>query len=204
MAVNPYTLAHLCDKGILNQADIAMLNTSTMPLVPMGNQYLNMAMGGNLYQNYGMAYDTFHSCYAPTSQPLYPNATTSGGYNGIPAEIGSLSNTGGFNAFNGYGTGLYNQNNLIKGFGEDGITGSKAGIQGFSAFKGCDNTQNNLSNNFNKTASVLGKIPKEVWGVFAGTIGIIGIILALKKRKTVEISVEKSGFLSKLKSWIKK
>ncbi len=205
MAINPYTLANLCDKGILNSADIAMLNAPTVPFMPVGNQYLNMAMQGNLYRNYGMSNDSFHSGYTPAYTATYPQGMPAGGYSGIPAEIGSRSNVGGFNAFNGYGVGIYNNNNLLKNFGEDGVTGSQCVNGGLNAFGGFSDTQNNISSGFNKTASLFGRIPKEVWGLVAGIIGVTGIVLAIKRgKKPVEMVKEDSNFFSKLKFWKKK
>ena len=201
MAINPYTLAHLCDKGILNSADIAMLNAPTFPL-PTGNQYMNMAAQGNLYQNYGLSGDTFHSSYTPAYTPAYPQGISSCGYNGMPAVTGSLSNAGGFNAFNGYGVGIYNNNNLLKGFGVDGVTGSKCVNGGLNAFGGFNDTQNNISSGFNKTLSVIERVPKEFLGLLAGAIGITGIVLAVKSGKKPKVlSTGNSNFFSKIKFW---
>lgn len=204
MAVNPYTLAHLCEKGILDGADIAMLNAPTIPAMPIGNQYLNTAMQGSLYQNHGMLCDSFHSNYSPAYVPSYPKSVTTGGYNGMPAQIGSMSNAGGMNAFNGYGVGIYSNNNTFTALREDGFTGSQSRASGVNAFGGFSDTQNNISSGFDKTMSVIDKTPKAVWGILAGVIGVTGIALALKGRKKVDLTNESSGFMSKLKFWKKK
>jgi len=204
MAVNPYTLAHLCDKGILDGADIAMLNAPTMPIMPIGNQYLDMAMQGNLYQNSGMGYDSFHSSYSPAYTPSYPNTITTNGYNGMPAAIGSMSNAGGMNAFNGYGVGVYNNNNTLTAFGEDGFTGSQSAAGGLNAFGGFSDTQNNISSGFNKTMSAIDRTPKAIWGLLAGAIGITGIALMFKRGKKPDLTNESSNLLTKLKFWKKK
>ena len=209
MAMNPYTFANLCEKGILSPADLVIPNDQVVPAMPTGSEYLNMAKQGNLYQSHGTGYDSFHSTYSPAYTPEYHHGVTTGAnYNGAVngvVEVGSKSNAGGMTAFDGYGVGVYNNNNTFTAFGEDGRVGALSQAGGMNAFGGFADTQNNLTSGFNRTMNFIDRIPKTALGFLAGAIGIAGIVMAFKSGKKVPVKevAENTSFWSKIKpKWL--
>jgi len=197
MALNPYTLYHLYEKGILDYVPTdLMYGTPVAPMMPMSNPYLDMAQQGGLYQNHGMYNDTFQmnggiqSPYA--NQPSTPVAQ-------VP--IGAMSQSGGINTFNGVGIGAYSQSGGMNTFNGVGIGG-----QAQDTFGVFSDVRNGLASGYNKTISVIDRTPKFVLGLAAAAIGIIGIKHAFKGGKIFGkkgANPVKPSFWSKLnpKNW---
>ena len=201
MALNPYTLYHLYEKGILPYVPEDLM--SGVPVSPMGsisNPYLELAQQGGLYQNHGMYNDTFQmngavqSPYA--SQPANP----------VPSQvqIGMLSNAGGMNTFNGVGIGGYSQAggmNVFNGVDVGGYNQS-GGSNIFGGFAGVGNEFNGFADGYNKTVSLINRTPKFVLGLAAAAIGILGVKHAFKFGRKAKPSGTGS-VLSKLnpKNW---
>ena len=221
MALNPYTLNHLYQHGILDYVPTDLMMGAPMgTMMPMNNPYLDMAKQGGLYQNHGTATDSFHSSYTPAYTPQYPQSASSSansyvgvdsyngqiGYNNGPVQIGSKSNAGAMTAFNGYNVGGYNQNGVTSSFGADGSIGANSNAGGINTFGGFADAENNIANGVNKTVSFVDKMPKLLLGVVAGTIGTIGIVSMFKRGKKPTASGEGTSFWSKLNplNWFRK
>ncbi len=152
MAVNPNTLYHLYQNGILDfvPADLAMPSPVGIS-TPVTNPYLDMAKQGGLYQSAGMTTDSFQSAYnydseAHSSRHNYGASAgqnnISGTYNyggqGYNANIqaGFQSNTGFTGMLNGYGVGAYNNNGIATALGESGSIGSMSQTGGLNSLSG--------------------------------------------------------------------
>ena len=208
MALNPYTLNHLYEKGILDYVPTDLganvgLNLPVSPTYSMTNPYLDMATQGGLYQRAINTGDSF---------------TPINTYNGI----GSMSNAGGFNTFFGNGVGASNNSSIANTFGFNNNIGSNsnAGIYnsfigngvgdnynggGFKIFGGFADTQNNLQSGAYKTMAIINNTPRFVLGLIAGAIGVGSLMIMFKKGKKPDKKTQKS-FLSKLNpfNWFKK
>ena len=205
MALNPYTLNHLYEKGILEYVPTD-LGVSVLPgvLNTPANPYLDMAMQGGLYQNAIGGSDTFTSgvnnyvAYGANGS----NIANNGGY---PQQIGSLSNAGGMSTFNGVGVGIQNDNSVAKTFGFANGIGEQYQGGGLNVFGGFSDTQNNMKNGFYKTAAIINNTPRFVLGLLAGAIGIGAVTMAFKKGKKPP-QKPNTSFLAKLnpKNWFKK
>ena len=101
MSVSPYTMNNLYAQGIL---DYVPYDLCYMPNVSaysnFANPYMQSAMQGNLYRNYGMGNDSF---------------VRNTGMNGFGIPVGAESNAG-MNGFGIQGVGNYSQAG-INGFG---------------------------------------------------------------------------------------
>ena len=228
MAINPYTLNSLYEKGILDYVPTELLMPTPMAPFTATNPYLSMAQQGRLYQNHGMATDSFHSSFTPAYTPndyqsvstgsnygaaagRY-NSSSSYNYNGYGSygfnnQIGSRSNAGGLTSFNGYGIGSYNNNGMANAYGYDGSIGAMSNAGGVNAFGGFTDTQNNMANGFNKTMNVINRTPKLLLGIAAGVIGLTGIAYAFKRgKKPPKTGGSGASFCSKLNplNWFRK
>ena len=198
MALNPYTLYNLYEKGILEYVPTdLMMGTPMGAMMPMSNPYLDMAKQGGLYQNHGTYSDSFqmnNGMYYGTNGAVNPYVIQNG-TNGT-AAIGSKSNTGIYNTFNGYGIGTQNVNSVADSFGFNNINGvqSNSGIMNSFGFSN--------SGFLDKTVSIISSTPKIVLGIIAGGIGIAGLMAAFKRGKK-PTKTNKKSFLSKLKFWKK-
>lgn len=201
MALNPYTLNHLYEKGILDYVptDLGI----TVPVnYSTANPYMNMATQGALYQNAINGTDTF---------TLGSNVNYNGGYT---SQIGSMSNAGGLNSFIGNGIGTNNNSSILNSFGFNPNIGtnSNAGVSnsfigngigqnynggGLKIFGGFGDTQNGIQSGLYKTAAIINNTPKLILGLIAGGIGALGIMAAFKRGKKPP-KVSNSSFLSKL------
>ena len=178
MAVNPYTLNTLYNYGILDYAPYELCNNGVNVSAMNGiqNPYLNTAMQGSLYQQYGNQADSF------------------------TRKIGTQSNTG-INAFGLEGIG--GQGNAgMNAFGVEGI-GSQAPSQ-VNAWGGFSDAGKNISNGVAGTASFIDRIPSPVKGIAAAALMIGSVALIFRGKK--KPPAENSGFLSKLNpvNWFKK
>ena len=207
MALNPYTLYNLYEKGILEYVPTDLMMGMPMgAMMPMNNPYLDMAMQGGLYQNYNATPDMFQSSadfanfqynqqLLANNHNIYHAKTSADTYNGI----GSKSNAGIYNTFNGYGIGTKNTNGIADTFGFNDKMGAQSNNSVMNAF-GFSNSQGGL---FGKTASVINNTPKIVLGLIAGGIGIAGLTAAFKRGKKPPKASNNTSFWSKLKFWKK-
>ena len=228
MALNPYTLNHLYQNGILDYVPTDLINTMPSPgLLSMNNPYLDMAKQGMLYQNSGLTQDSFAQSQYQSVGTNYGaalgsnNGTSAYNYNGQNGAVvttGSMSNTGGMSAFNGIGIGRYNSNSIASSMGENGIVGTLSNAGGLNAFNGYNiGTQSssgginafggftNNQNGFSKSISIIERTPKLLLGVIAGIIGTTGIIFAFKRCKKPVKTTQNKSFLSKMNpfNWFK-
>jgi hypothetical protein len=214
MAVNPYTLNHLYQNGILDYVptDLMMGTPVGSVLTPMSNPYMNMAQQGALYQNHGTATDSFHSSYTPAYTPndyqsvsssanSYVGLNHSNGYNNGMYQTGVQTNFS--NPFYGYNgsinrTGIENAGNI----GERPVDSNK-----IDAYNDLSNLSNNINSGVNKISNTISNTPKLILGVIAGTIGLIGIASLFKRgKKPPKTSTNNTSFWSKLNpvNWFKK
>ena len=179
MALNPYTLYHLYEKGILEYVPVDLMGgTPVAPMMPVTNPYLDMAQNGDLYQNYGMNNDTF--TYNQGIQSPYTNQPS----NPIPAHttIGVASQAGGLNTFNGVGIGGYSQAGGMNTFNGVGIGGQNQNGS-MDILGGVGTVGNGLANGYNRTISAIDRVPRFILGLAAAAIGIIGLKHAFKGGK---------------------
>ena len=199
MALNPYTLYSLYEKGILDYVPTDLTAPTPMgAMMPMNNPYLDMAMQGGLYQNHGTCADSFQM-----SSPYSINTQSYGNITNGYSQLGALSNAGGVTAFNGYGVGTKSNAggmNAINGYGV-GIQ-SPAGFE--NAVGGFADVQNSINNGINTTTSVINRTPKLILGLAAGAIGVLGLMAAFKRgKKPPKTSANNTSLWSKLnpKNW---
>ena len=193
MALNPNTLYHLYEKGILEYVPTELMSgTPVAPLMPMNNPYLDMAQQGNLYQNHGMYNDYFQPSGVQSA-----HAAQSGSYIQPQTQIGSLSQTGGMNAFSGVGVGTLSQNDAAGQFGFNNTIGANSQAGGTNIFGGFADTQNRLANGYYQTKSVIASTPKFILGLGAAAIGILGLKYGFKNLFRHKKSANSTGFLSK-------
>lgn len=201
MALNPYTLYSLYDKRILEYVPTDLLSGSPMgAMMPMSNPYLDMAKQGGLYQNHGACSDTF--LMSDVQSPYVQNYQTSGNVGTNPVQIGSLSNAGGMNVFNGVGVGTKSPASAANAFGFNGVIGAQSPAGGLNTFGGFTDTHNNISAGFNKAAAVFNNTPKFVLGVLGAVIGV-GALATVFKRGKKPSKTQTASIWSKLnpKNW---
>ena len=193
MALNPYTLYNLYDKGIIEYVPTDLIGGTPMgAMMPMNNPYLDMAKQGGLYQNHGMNCDSF--------QITSPYANIQGSVNGITqVQPGALSNASVINSYTGNNVGMYSQAGVANSFGFNGTIGSQSNAGIANSF----GMQSSISNGVNKTMSIIDRTPKFLLGLAAGAIGITAIVKGLKRGKKPPKS---TSFWSKLNplNWFKK
>ena len=213
MALNPYTLNHLYEKGIIEYVPTDLIMPTPMgTMMPMTNPYLNMAQQGSLYQNSINANDTFQMTSGLNTQsyPLVNSQT-----------IGLKSNAGGLNTFNGVGVGANSNYTSANAFGMDGQIGALSNATIGNTFLGTGvgtnsnvNTDNifgvsvkdGLSKGINGTMTVMNNTPKVILGILACIIGVAGIKRAFRfGKKPAKINTGES-FWSKLNpmNWFRK
>ena len=204
MALNPDTLYHLYEKGILEYIPTDLIGTAPIAsMMPMSNPYLDMAKQGGLYQNHGAYSDSFQM--TGVQSPYVQNYQTYGNISGSPVQIGSNSNVGGWNTFNGYGVGRDNSNTTAGLFGFNNTVGVNSNAGGWNTFGFGNDNQNSIVNGYNKTMSVISRTPKMILGLAAGAIGILGLTAAFKRGKK-PVQPNHKSFLSKLnpRNWFNK
>ena len=220
MALNPYTLYHLYEKGILDYVPTDLIGGTPMGVMtPMSNPYLDMAKQGGLYQNHGEGYDSFQM--SGIQSPYVQNYQSNGSIGNGNIQIGSNSNVGGMNIYNGYGIGSRNPHTTAGAFGFNGTIGAYSNAGGINAFNGYgvgaqsqtgglnsfggfSDTHNGFKNGFNKAVYIVSNTPKFILGVIGGVIGVAALSAAFKRGK--KPTKVKSTFWSKLNplSWFKK
>ena len=187
MAVNPYTLNSLYQHGIIDYVDPELCAGQVAAPIAMNNpyaNYINTAMQGNLYQNYGTQSDSF-------------NYTGNNIYNS--GAIGSKSEAFSNMMFGDKSIGTRNNSDVL-GMGDPSIGAYYQG--GFeSAHGGFSDVKNNIYGGAAKATSIYNSVPDWLKGVLAVGIGILGIKMLFKGKG------KKGGsFWSKLNpvNWFKK
>ena len=193
MALNPYTLYHLYEKGILEYVPTDLMSGSAVsPMMSLSNPYLDMAAQGNLYQNHGIYNDSFRlsgaqSAYEAQSGNVIPQQ----------AQIGSLSQAGGMNMFSGVNIGALSQAGGLNAYNGVGI-GAQSQAGGLNTFGGFADVQNRLANGYYTTKSTIDRIPKIFLGLGAAAIGILGLKYGFKSIFHGKKTANKTSFWSKL------
>ena len=187
MAINPYTLNGLYEKGIIDYVPFELLTPTPVGVQTMTNPYLNLAKQGSLYSQYGSG-DSYSFSAGNTGALDNTNigsqsaaGTNAYGLAGIGFQsntginayglqgIGSQSNAG----FNAYGVqGIGSQSNAgMNAYGTQGIGSHSASANG-NAWGGITDAKNSISNGFNAAASVYERTPGFIKG--AVSLLIIG------------------------------
>ena len=163
MSVSPYTLNNLYNQGIIDYAPYDLAGGMYVSsLNAMQNPYMNMAMSGAMYQNYGMYGDSF----------------TPMGY----SNIGQFSNAG-MNAYGTQGIGTYSQAGM-NAFGVSGIgTHSNAGMNAYGG---------GVKEFGMKTWNFFQSIPTTIKGLLAGGLIVGTAVHCLKKGKKPPVQQNKS------------
>ena len=227
MAVNPYTLQCLYEKGILEYVPYDLMGGAPMAAISSTgvNPYMQSAAQGSLYQNYGAGHDSFTHSSDYISGSATPGIYSNyGGHNGIISGSRSVSTPmsaygigtrtangstfGAYNTQNALGinnTGEFNRQNAL---GIDEFMGSEYGTGSYGgAFS---DVRNGLTNGFRTASSTVSSAPKIVRDIAAAGIALLGIMYLFKRGRKPSIpqQTNNSGFLSKINpknwSWFKK
>ena len=208
MAINPYTLYGLYEKGILDYVPSElMMPTPSAAMTPMSNPYLDMAKQGGLYQKYG-------------SGDSYTFSGSQNNMNLQNTEIGSQSSA----ASNAYGlSGIgYNSNAANNAYGLQGIgthsmaaananglqgIGSQAQNKGLNAWGGIKDVSDRAQNSINTAASIYERTPRFIKGIISALIiGGTALLLLKRGKKPQNTNAgNNKSFLSKLNpvNWYK-
>lgn len=200
MSVSPYTLNNLYNQGILDYAPYDLCNSgiNVSSLNGISNPYLNTAMQGTQFQNYGNTPDCFCASgnYGMENNPYLSNGT------GVisTATIGSKS-TAGQNAYGLQGIGDMS-NAGLNAYGIDGI-GAKAPSQ-INAWGGFGDVERDFSDGFSNASSFWQRIPTPIKGIAAAGMMLGAVAISLKTKKKPPEA--KTSFFSKLNpvNWFKK
>lgn len=142
MAVNPYTLNGLYQKGIIDYVDPELtVGMAASPMQGMvnpyanikANEYLNSAMQGQMYHNHGSAQDSFVSNHGQNiynSGAIGSNSTVGSSMFGAQG-IGTNSSAGVASSFGDPTVGKYYSGGFEQSMG--GLTDVKNGIYSTSA-----------------------------------------------------------------------
>ena len=146
MAINPYTLYGLYEKGILDYVPSELLMpTPAAPMTPMSNPYLDLAKQGGLYQKYGSGDSyTFSSSRNTNIQN---------------SEIGSQSYAGA-NAYGLQGIGAQSMGGA-NAYGLQGI-GTQAQTGGANTWGGFGDAKSQVQSGFQTVTGISEKTPKFV------------------------------------------
>lgn len=175
MSVSPYTLNNLYNQGVLDYAPYDLCTGVNMN----NNLYMQNAMQGSLYQNYGSGSD------------MFVNNGVNGGVNN---SIGFNNLQTGMNGFGGVN-------------GNTGFNNSQAGMNGFGGVNGniiSNNPQagiNGFGGGFGELGQKISNVPTFVKGLVSGALILGTAILCLRGKK--KPPVQEQGFFSKLKFWKK-
>ena len=204
MSVNPYTLNILYSQGILDYAPYELCNSGINVSSKNGisNPYLNTAMQGTQFQNYGQTPDSFcASGKIGTVQPNPEMSSARGSFGFGNDSIGINSQAGS----NAYG---------LQGIGAQSQAGSNAyGLQGIgmqspseqAAWGGFDDTSQGIKDGISKVSGFAQNIPSPIKGLAAAGMMIGALALALKTNKKPQVE-PKTNFFSNLNpvNWFRK
>lgn len=204
MSVNPYTLNNLYSQGILDYAPYELCNSgiNVSSMNGISNPYLNTAMQGTQFQNYGQTPDSFcASGKIGTVQPNPEMSSARGSFGFGNDSIGINSQAG----TNAYG---------LQGIGAQSQAGSNAyGLQGIgmqspseqAAWGGFGDTSQGIKDGISKVSGFAQNIPSPIKGLAAAGMMIGALALALKTKKKPQVK-PKTNFFSNLNpvNWFRK
>lgn len=204
MSVNPYTLNNLYSQGILDYAPYELCNSgiNVSSMNGISNPYLNTAMQGTQFQNYGQTPDSFcASGKIGTVQPNPEMSSARGSFGFGNDSIGINSQAGS----NAYG---------LQGIGAQSQAGSNAyGLQGIgmqspseqAACGGFGDTSQGIKDGISKVSGFAQNIPSPIKGLAAAGMMIGALALALKRKKKPQVK-PKTNFFSNLNpvNWFRK
>ena len=204
MSVNPYTLNNLYSQGILDYAPYELCNSgiNVSSMHGISNPYLNTAMQGTQFQNYGQTPDSFcASGKIGTVQPNPEMSSARGSFGFGNDSIGINSQAGS----NAYG---------LQGIGAQSQAGSNAyGLQGIgmqsrseqAAWGGFGDTSQGIKDGISKVSGFAQNIPSPIKGLAAAGMMIGALALALKTKKKPQVK-PKTNFFSNLNpvNWFRK
>lgn len=204
MSVNPYTLNNLYSQGILDYAPYELCNSgiNVSSMNGISNPYLNTAMQGTQFQNYGQTPDSFcASGKIGTVQPNPEMSSARGSFGFGNDSIGINSQAGS----NAYG---------LQGIGAQSQAGSNAyGLQGIgmqspseqAAWGGFGDTSQGIKDGISKVSGFAQNIPSPIKGLAAAGMMIGALALALKTKKKPQVK-SKTNFFSNLNpvNWFRK
>ena len=204
MSVNPYTLNNLYSQGILDYAPYELCNSgiNVSSMNGISNPYLNTAMQGTQFQNYGQTPDSFcASGKIGTVQPNPEMSSARGSFGFGNDSIGINSQAGS----NAYG---------LQGIGAQSQAGSNAyGLQGIgmqspseqAAWGGFGDTSQGIKDGISKVSGFAQNIPSPIKGLAAAGMMIGALALALKTKKKPQVK-PKTNFFSNLNplNWFRK
>lgn len=204
MSVNPYTLNNLYSQGILDYAPYELCNSgiNVSSMNGISNPYLNTAMQGTQFQNYGQTPDSFcASGKIGTVQPNPEMSSARGSFGFGNDSIGINSQAGS----NAYG---------LQGIGAQSQAGSNAyGLQGIgmqspseqAAWGGFGDTSQGIKDGISKVSGFAQNIPSPIKGLAAAGMMIGALVLALKTKKKPQVK-PKTNFFSNLNpvNWFRK
>lgn len=204
MSVNPYTLNNLYSQGILDYAPYELCNSgiNVSSMNGISNPYLNTAMQGTQFQNYGQTPDSF--CASGKIGTVQPNPEMSS----ARASFGFGNDSIGINSqagSNAYG---------LQGIGAQSQAGSNAyGLQGIgmqspseqAAWGGFGDTSQGIKDGISKVSGFTQNIPSPIKGLAAAGMMIGALALALKTKKKPQVK-PKTNFFSNLNpvNWFRK
>ena len=204
MSVNPYTLNNLYSQGILDYAPYELCNSgiNVSSMNGISNPYLNTAMQGTQFQNYGQTPDSFcASGKIGTVQPN-PEMSSARGSFGFGNDSIGINSQAGSNAYGLQGIGAQSQAGS-NAYGLQGI-----GMQGPSeqaAWGGFSDTSQGIKDGISKVSEFTQNVPAPIKGIAAAGIMIGALALALKTKKKPQIK-PKTNFFSNLNpvNWFRK
>ena len=220
MSVSPYTLNNLYSQGILDYAPYELCNSgiNVSSMNGISNPYLNTAMQGTQFQNYGQTPDSFCSSSRNGSVQPNPEMSSAQETSGFGNEsIGSKSEAG-MNAYGISGIGTQSQAGInaygLQGIGAQSQAGINAyGLQGIgmqspseaASWGGFSDTSKSIENGITNASNIANKIPNPIKGIAAAGMMIGGIALAIKTKKKPK-QKPKNNFFSNLNpvNWFKK
>ena len=204
MSVNPYTLNNLYSQGILDYAPYELCNSgiNVSSMNGISNPYLNTAMQGTQFQNYGQTPDSFcASGKIGTVQPN-PEMGSARGSFGFGNENIGINSEAGSNAYGLQGIGAKSQTGE-NAYGLQGI-----GMQGPSeqaAWGGFGDASQSIKAGFSRVSGFAQNVPSPIKGLAAAGMMIGALALALKTKKKPKVK-PKTNFFSNLNpiNWFKK
>lgn len=204
MSVNPYTLNNLYSQGILDYAPYELCNSgiNVSSMNGISNPYLNTAMQGTQFQNYGQTPDSFcASGKIGTVQPN-PEMSSARGSFGFGNDNIGINSQAGSNAYGLQGIGAQSQAGS-NAYGLQGI-----GMQGPSeqaAWGGFGDTSQGIKDGISKVSGFTQNIPSPIKGIAAAGMMIGALALALKTKKKPQAK-PKTNFFSNLNpvNWFRK
>lgn len=188
MSVNPYTLNNLYSQGILDYAPYELCNSgiNVSSMNGISNPYLNTAMQGTQFQNYGQTPDSFcASGKIGTVQPN-PEMSSARGSFGFGNDSIGINSQAGSNAYGLQGIGMQSPSEQ-------------------AAWGGFGDTSQGIKDGISKVSGFAQNIPSPIKGLAAAGMMIGALALALKTKKKPQVK-PKTNFFSNLNpvNWFRK